>query len=77
MDSELNVWKKLKPPFPAELANASGSGHGDDLCYLFKCDVAQKIYDDVVRNRHDKQSKICLKTIDYITTLFTNMAKYG
>lgn len=31
VDSILNVWKKLKPPFPAELANATGAAHGDDV----------------------------------------------
>lgn len=36
VDSTLNVWKKLNPPFPAEMANASGAGHGDDMCYLFR-----------------------------------------
>lgn len=46
-------------------------------CYFYRCYVAQQLYDEIMNNKNDEQSKISFQTIDYITTLFTNFAKYG
>lgn len=54
-----------------------GVSHGDDLCYLFRCDKIANVYDEILRNTTDKESIIALQTIEYMTKLFTNFAKYG
>lgn len=38
--------------------------------------MALPIYDEILNNREDEQSKISLQTIEYITKLFTNFAKF-
>lgn len=35
VDSKLNAWKKTDILF-GNMADESGAGHGDDLCYLFR-----------------------------------------
>lgn len=54
-----------------------GTSHGDDLCYVFRCDKISDKYDEILRNTTDKDSKIALQSIEYMTKLFTNFAKYG
>lgn len=39
--------------------------------------MAQSIYDEIKKNADDEKSKICLKTIEYITKIMSNFAKYG
>lgn len=46
-------------------------------CYLYRCNKIDETYDEILRNTTDKQSKISLQTIEYMTKLFTNFAKYG
>lgn len=58
------------------MKDTPGTSHGDDLCYLFRCGSIASSYDDILRNATDKESKIALQTIEYMTKLFTNFAKY-
>lgn len=59
------------------MANEVGASHGDDLCYVFQCGLADGVYDEILRNMTDKESRISLQTIEYMTKIFTNFAKYG
>lgn len=59
------------------MANETGASHGDDVCYLFQCGLADHIYDEILRNATDKESQISLQTIEFMTKIFTNFAKYG
>lgn len=38
--------------------------------------MALSIYDEILSHKEDEQSQISLQTIEYITKLFTNFAKY-
>ncbi|CAG9560788.1 unnamed protein product [Danaus chrysippus] len=46
--------------------NETGASHGDDLFYLFRGSLLPPVY-----NKEDQ------KVVNYITTLWTNFAKYG
>lgn len=39
--------------------------------------MCQTTYDQIIANRTSHQSKVSLQTIENITKLFTNFAKYG
>lgn len=39
--------------------------------------MSLSIYDEILRNKDDEQSKISLRTIENITKLYTNFAKFG
>lgn len=47
------------------------------FCVRFRCELANEIYDDILKNQNDAESKIILKTIDRMTKVFANFAKYG
>lgn len=42
-----------------------------------RCVSAQSYYDEITTNENDEQSKISSATIDVVTQIFTNFAKYG
>lgn len=76
VDSKLNVMKR--PGFLFDhMADKAGASHGDDVCYLFRCGFADDVYDELLRNKTDKASKISLQAIEHMTKIFTNFAKYG
>lgn len=72
VDSKLSVMKNALGG-----GNIAGASHGDDICHVFRCDSIQNVYDEILQNPNDKQSKIALDTIEYLTKLYTNFAKYG
>ncbi|XP_031624710.1 esterase B1-like isoform X2 [Contarinia nasturtii] len=73
VDSKLNVLKRRDP----SIEDLPGASHSDDLFYLFKHNMFQSFYDEVVENRSGEHSKICLQVIDNMTKIFTNFAKYS
>lgn len=44
---------------------------------IFRRGHAQPILNEIVNNKNDKESKICLQTIDYMTNMISNFVKYG
>ncbi|XP_031635044.1 uncharacterized protein LOC116348265 [Contarinia nasturtii] len=64
-------------PRSPDVANIYGASHGDDIYYLFRSDVIQALYEEVLKNNHTKESKVSLQAIDNISTIYTNLAKYG
>ncbi|XP_055308597.1 esterase B1-like [Sitodiplosis mosellana] len=61
----------------SELVNVSAASHEDELFYLFRRGQAQPILSEIINNSLDKESKVCLQTIDYITKIISNFVKYG
>lgn len=49
----------------------------DEICVYCRCTFLQTVYDEIIQNKDDEQSKISLRTIDDMTKLFTNFAKFG
>jgi len=73
VDSKLTISKRLNP----EVHQVNGAGHGNELCYMFRCGAAQPFYDDILANKDDEQSRVSLRTIDNLTKIVTNFVKYG
>lgn len=48
-----------------------GSQHGDELCYIFKCNVLRNTYANLTDESVER------KTIQSMVKLWTNFAKYG
>lgn len=44
---------------------------------LIRCEYIQIVYDEILKNKDDEESKVSLRAIDNITKLLTNFAKYG
>lgn len=76
VDSKLNIMKRPGLLY-SHMADKPGASHGDDVCYVFRCGLADDTYDGILRNSTDNESKISLQTIEYMTKMFTNFAKYG
>lgn len=47
------------------------------LSLNLRCAFAQQFYDEVDSNENDEQSKVSRETIDKMTKIFTDFAKYG
>lgn len=75
VDSTLNVMKNIL--HRGRIYKAEGAAHGDELCYLFRCGIAQELYTKIIDNKTDEHSVISHQAIEHLTTLFTNFAKYG
>ncbi|XP_031636633.1 esterase B1-like [Contarinia nasturtii] len=75
VDSKLNVQKRAASI--GKNLTIAGAVHGDDVCYIFGCRYFRSFYNEVFSTPDDEQSKVSLKTIDNMATLFTNFAKYG
>lgn len=43
----------------------------------FSCEMFQGIYDAILENANDEESNVSLQTIDHMSKLFANFAKYG
>lgn len=66
VDDELNVLKILtnSTSFP-------GAGHFDEICYLFRCNYVNEIYESLERDNS------AYKMIKTMTKLWSNFAKFG
>lgn len=66
VDAKLNVFKIL-----FKLESVVGTSHGDELCYLFRCNAFNQLYENLA------DDSIEVRTIRTITKLWTNFAKFG
>lgn len=66
IDDKLNVMKIL-----SNTTDFPGSGHFDEICYMFRCNLVNEIYD-----RLDRKSE-AYKMIKTMTKLWSNFAKFG
>ncbi|XP_055308325.1 esterase B1-like [Sitodiplosis mosellana] len=73
VDSKLSTFI----PRSADVANITGASHGDDLFYLFRCEMARTLYDEIVNSKDDEKSKVSIRAIESISKIVTNFAKYG
>lgn len=48
-----------------------------DAFIPFRCAATQDTYDEILKNPNDEQSQIALNTIENMTKLYANFAKYG
>lgn len=48
-----------------------GASHADELCYLFKCQFLDKLYETLPRDSLE------VRSIKLLTNLWANFAKYG
>lgn len=39
--------------------------------------MIQSLYDEIIKNKDDEQSKISIRAIENISKIITNFAKYG
>ncbi|XP_055303123.1 carboxylic ester hydrolase-like [Sitodiplosis mosellana] len=74
-----SVYTKLNAIIPRseDVAHIGGAAHFDDIFYLFRSNVAQSIYDEILNNKDDKESKVITQAIENLSRIITNFAKYG
>lgn len=85
----LNVARFLFNQAPLTVMIYATCFGGFDLCHtrkcfvfetthhFYRCSVALPVYDEILSNKNDEQSKISFQAIEFMTTLYTNFAKYG
>ncbi|XP_031621275.1 acetylcholinesterase 1-like [Contarinia nasturtii] len=72
VNSTLNLFKRQ-----LNIMDIPGASHSDELCYIFRNHFCDRFLNDSLKNVENKESEIDLRTIAYITKLFSNFAKYG
>lgn len=65
-DTNLNAYKILY-----RASDFAGASHGDEICYLFRCNLNPKLYESVTID------SVEMKTAKRMAKVWANFAKFG